>query len=180
MGSNKLAVSFKYFALSINIYYTLAGQECTLVAAEKDSSQIVPSPNWVSGVANCSTVEDYLNAPTDRLLIVGGYNHSYLKSVELFDLSDPSWTCPSSHYFRLPIAMHGPTGNTLLTEDGSAVAVVCGGVNVHVEEVHEIYCYRLGEHVPIADIPKARHGATSITINDGQTLWVTGGSDSLT
>ncbi len=70
------------------------------------------------------------------------------------------------------------TGGVLnLSNLGSPMPVICGGIDEHLHETRE--CYRLdktGQETAVASLKSTRIGAASVSIRNGTVLWVTGGT----
>ncbi len=72
---------------------------------------------------------------------------------------------PSCRDFENPFGNHGLAGG--LVSGGSPL--VCGGVS------DSRFCYIIGSQGVKAKLIEARFGAASVVINNGKTLWITGG-----
>ncbi len=88
---------------------------------------------------------------------------------EVFDLKPPHLKC--LHDLDMHVALEHTTNGVL---DGN-IQVICGGSyklsNISAD------CYHFGRPAPIGQMSMPRYGSASTVINDGSTLWVTGGAD---
>ncbi len=95
-------------------------------------------------------------------------------STNYSQLSECSHSLDMPH--ELDSAFGGHLRLTTTTGDNVAIPVVCAGDR---GDGPELKCYRLGHEEPVGTLLTERSGAASVVINNGQTLWVTGGSDRL-
>ncbi len=83
-----------------------------------------------------------------------------------------------SHSFHLPFVLYRTTGGYLRSSTAAAgnhtvIPVVCGG---KTEDYSAQKCYRLGSDKVIGKLAAPRDGGLASTVvNNGRTLWVTGG-----
>ncbi len=147
--------------------------DCILLDLDQGLGKVSPHSNCVSGVPDCSTINDFLKLPSHKLIVIGGRSNSdILSSTEMFDLADPLLKC-NQHSLDLPVPLAGATGQTMQLENGTHVGVICGGAKTDHENNRD--CYILGHHQPFTHLERARHGLASVLINEGTVLFATGG-----
>ena len=149
--------------------------ECILIYIKKPGF-LEKYPNWISGVANCSTLDDYLSIPSDKLIVTGGWNeYDELWQTEMFDLSNHSLKC--QHDMDLTLPLGAAAGGVLSLDDGVQVPIICGGYVNYWMRNYETSCYQLGNANPVAELTFAKFNHAGVVINGGKTLWITGGTD---
>ncbi len=113
------------------------------------------------------------------LMIVGGSNgRERLRNTEVLVFSNATTNDPRKCYhttWHSPAGMELPTGG-LLTPDPvlhHPVPVLCGGGQSTSTFLSK--CFVLGRPDPAGSLSVARYAAASVVVNNGKTLWVTGG-----
>ena len=92
---------------------------------------------------------------------------------EVIDLWNPSHVC--NNLTSYPETMKEATGGLVLDQFGNDAILVCGGDGSNGISDN---CYSLGESAEarlVTQMTTPRTGAASLVINNGSTLWVTGG-----
>ncbi len=155
----------------IDIYHLILDHKCILVAIDKEQSkgEIMSSNSGIVGVADCNTINDYIQPGPNALFFVGG---TYDNSCEVFNLERPNFRCYHNDFFDLPVNLSQAVGNVL--QSNPTVGIICGGSDEH-GNVHT-NCYRLGDPIPFAQLSQSRRGAAAVPINGGKALWITGGT----
>ncbi len=151
--------------------------DCKLINSNhEERNLLLPDTNWISGVANCSTLDHFFPRQSDKLIVAGGYNFQQgeFRSTEMFDLSNPTLKC--QHDLDLPIPLAGGAAGVISQDSGVQVPIVCGGYVYFMDGIYERGCYQLGTQIPFAQLSLAKYSAGTVLLDKGKTLWVTGGS----
>ncbi len=93
---------------------------------------------------------------------------------EIFDLHKEEDPVRCLHDLVNPTLVEGETGGILKTEQGQEFVVVCGGIN---EDFKSNECHILSEQGALGFLPEPKEKATTLQLDGGARLWITGGID---
>ncbi len=180
---------------------TIFGGTCTWLLMEQELPEAT-----VWGVAmllppNFETMTEVIaTIAYSGIMIVGGHAQALSSwKTDYFPTSkDEEGNWCDKDFGRYPISPWGPVGGILETGDGEMVVLVCGGLRFdshpplgyiprptphcytlgqEEDEDEEYVYYWLIEHEPIVELLHPRDFPASVVIDNGKTLWVTGGRD---
>ena len=105
-----------------------------------------------------------------KLLVATGYPSANDGSftAEVIDLEDPTMEC--NNLERYPVNFFSGVAGLM----AGNVPVICGG-RKDVSSIVSDKCYTLGNSTPLATMSTPRYEAAGVVLDDGQTLWITGG-----
>ncbi len=173
-----LEILYSCFIMTESTFFSKATY-CVMAAIHADNSLVVSASDWISGVADCDTLNDTIKLPPSDILIVTSgttaYDDEPLSHSEVFDISNANLECKLSKNLSLPLK--GATGGVISLENGTQVPIICGGFASATREDISDECHIVGSNLlPFATLSHARGWLESAVVQGGKALLVTGGS----
>ncbi len=118
----------------------------------------------------------------DGFLIYLDGSPGQTQMAEVFKLTQSNKLLDCVSSLAVPLALQDSTGGVMLDqEQGSVNVIICGGVDAGSKQRDE--CYRLSgsdagnnnDNMYLGSLSHSRSGADSVIMDDGKSLWVTGG-----
>ncbi len=122
--------------------------------------------------------DKYIGANEELIIYLNGWTES---SVEVLNVVDDNTIYECAHNLLPPVhGLLGATGGVLELDNAGHALVVCGGEMQLDSSLKNHLCLALNRNNSqdtMSALNMARSGSASLVIDNGKTLWVTGGMD---